>query len=708
MTPADLKAYLNNLLSQNLLLSTMIWGPPGIGKSSIVAQLARKHQIDFIDVRLSQLAPTDLRGLPVPENGVSKWYPPEFLPSSGRGILFLDELNMAPPAMQGVAQQLILDRRVGSYCYDDQTRVMTQNGLKYFRDLNQNDEVMTLNPYTKLVEYQKPQQYIELDYQGEMLHFRGRGVSLCVSPEHRMYVRSKYRSEFEVMTAAELASGPFFKFKVKKNGNWYSYSDEKFTVPIPQRAKERIEVYDRIQALLNNGVSPSGIAVALKMTQGQIDSRLYYGKNPRKSYNLDLSFDMMDWVTFLGWYLSEGSCSKAHNYRVTISQSKSANPDKYTRIEVLLQHMKLSYQATESGFTICSVALYDYLAPLGKSKTKYIPQDVKALPKPYLQTLLNVMLAGDGDSNRKYYTASDRLRDDFCEIAIKLGYGVTFSKRQGSGYSSSDNFTWVVNLNHKNIEPVIAKLERVAYSGRIYCITVPNHIIMVERDGKLAWCGNCVPEGWFIWAAGNRKEDRAAVFDMPSPLANRFLHLHVEPDFQSFKSYALSAKIHEQIIAFLSFRTTLLHKLDPQQPAWPSPRSWEMASQLHTVGLDIAPAVGIATAAEFNAYIKLYDNLPNLTQIFTGRGDAIKFPSEPSVRYATTIGLAIRAADANQAYNAFTWISQVAAMEWVQLFATDLFRTMRSKKQIGALAQLVQKDENLQKFIKDFQELMGL
>jgi MoxR-like ATPase len=333
MTPAALKTYLNNLVSKNLKISTMIWGPPGIGKSSIVAQITQKHKIDFVDVRLSQLAPTDLRGLPVAEDGISKWYPPEFLPHSGKGILFLDELNMAPPAMQGVAQQLILDRRVGSYV---------------------------------------------------------------------------------------------------------------------------------------------------------------------------------------------------------------------------------------------------------------------------------------------------------------------------------------------------------------------------------------VPDGWYVWAAGNRKEDRAAVFDMPAPLANRFLHLQVEPDFESFKTYALAKNVHEQIIAFLSFRPSLLHKLDPQQPAWPSPRSWEMASHLHNAELDITPAVGLETESEFAAFVKVYQSLPDLERIFLGKGDSISFPSEPSVRYATTIGLAVRAADANQAYNAFTWISQSASAEWVQLFAVDLFRQMRSKGQLGILAQLVYKNPELQKFMKDFQGLIAL
>lgn len=57
MTPAALKAYLNNLVNKNLKISTMIWGAPGMGKSSIVAQIAQENKIDFVDMRLSQLAP---------------------------------------------------------------------------------------------------------------------------------------------------------------------------------------------------------------------------------------------------------------------------------------------------------------------------------------------------------------------------------------------------------------------------------------------------------------------------------------------------------------------------------------------------------------------------------------------------------------------------------------------------------------------------
>ena len=116
-----LSTYLEKIVEHKIHSSLMIWGPPGIGKSSVVEAVAIAKDIELIDLRISQLAPTDLRGIPVPDskNNQACWYPPEFLPTSGKGILFLDEINMAPPAVQGIAQQLILDRKVGSYKVPD-------------------------------------------------------------------------------------------------------------------------------------------------------------------------------------------------------------------------------------------------------------------------------------------------------------------------------------------------------------------------------------------------------------------------------------------------------------------------------------------------------------------------------------------------------------------------------------------------------------
>ncbi len=98
-------------------IPTFLWGAPGIGKSSIIKQIARENGIECIDLRLSLMDPTDLKGIPFYEKDSHSalWAPPSFLPREGRGILFLDELNSAAPAVQASAYQLILDRKVGEY-----------------------------------------------------------------------------------------------------------------------------------------------------------------------------------------------------------------------------------------------------------------------------------------------------------------------------------------------------------------------------------------------------------------------------------------------------------------------------------------------------------------------------------------------------------------------------------------------------------------
>ena len=102
-------------------IPTFLWGPPGIGKSSIIKQIATAKDVQFIDLRLSLMDPTDLKGIPFYDKHEhhSVWAPPSFLPKEGEGILFLDELNSAPPAVQASAYQLILDRQVGEYKLPD-------------------------------------------------------------------------------------------------------------------------------------------------------------------------------------------------------------------------------------------------------------------------------------------------------------------------------------------------------------------------------------------------------------------------------------------------------------------------------------------------------------------------------------------------------------------------------------------------------------
>ena len=96
-----------------------LWGPPGIGKSDIVKQIGEDAGREVIDVRLALWEPTDIKGIPYynADQGKMVWAPPSELPTNAdsTAIIFLDELNSAPPAVQAAAYQLILNRRVGTY-----------------------------------------------------------------------------------------------------------------------------------------------------------------------------------------------------------------------------------------------------------------------------------------------------------------------------------------------------------------------------------------------------------------------------------------------------------------------------------------------------------------------------------------------------------------------------------------------------------------
>jgi len=96
-----------------------LWGPPGIGKSDIVKQIGEDAGREVIDVRLALWEPTDIKGIPYynADMGTMTWAPPAELPTNAdsTAIIFLDELNSAPPAVQAAAYQLILNRRVGTY-----------------------------------------------------------------------------------------------------------------------------------------------------------------------------------------------------------------------------------------------------------------------------------------------------------------------------------------------------------------------------------------------------------------------------------------------------------------------------------------------------------------------------------------------------------------------------------------------------------------
>ncbi len=93
----------------------LLEGPTGIGKSEVVRHLATKLGIAHVVLDLSLLEPPDLVGLPVVENGRTRYAVPHFLPRDGEGILMLEELNRAERYIQQPALQLLTARTLHEY-----------------------------------------------------------------------------------------------------------------------------------------------------------------------------------------------------------------------------------------------------------------------------------------------------------------------------------------------------------------------------------------------------------------------------------------------------------------------------------------------------------------------------------------------------------------------------------------------------------------
>jgi hypothetical protein len=160
-----------------------------------------------------------------------------------------------------------------------------------------------------------------------------------------------------------------------------------------------------------------------------------------------------------------------------------------------------------------------------------------------------------------------------------------------------------------------------------------------------------VPNGWAIFAAGNRQGDRGVTYTMPAPLANRFSHFEVDVNLDDWVAWAYANRIDERLIGFLRFRPELLFEFDPAHNpvAFPSPRSWEFAHRaLQKFGDNdellvgaLQACVGPAAGIELSAFVQNLDQLPDIDAIV--RGEVVTVPRETDLQYAVASALVARA-----------------------------------------------------------------
>jgi hypothetical protein len=157
-----------------------------------------------------------------------------------------------------------------------------------------------------------------------------------------------------------------------------------------------------------------------------------------------------------------------------------------------------------------------------------------------------------------------------------------------------------------------------------------------------------LPKGVSIVAAGNRETDKGVTYRMPAPLANRFLHLELRVDFDDWHQWAVSNRIHEQVVGYVGFAKQDLYDFDPKSSSrsFATPRSWSFVSELlddddvaeNTLTDLVAGAVGEGLAVKFMAHRKVAKQMPKPEDILQGKVKKCDI-KEISAMYSLTISL---------------------------------------------------------------------
>jgi len=381
-------------------------------------------------------------------------------------------------------------------CYDKETEVLTDNGWKLFSKLDKNEKILTLNMSDNRhikYEYQKPTDYIERDYRGNLVYIEKDSVSLCITPTHNVLVNQSY----------QLENGEELEWTSCTTGNVTKFKRGTTTLKL-RPVVELINENKRFSLL-----QPKGC---------------YISPNPNKNKIKigDFSISKKDFAEFMGWYLSEGYVSQKKN-EVMISQFKYS-----WELEKCMNKMPFECNKTKRGFYIYYEPLVQYLRQFGKSQDKHVPLWIKESGQDIINAFLNAYCYGDGsfiknyksirkDSRERYgladdakkmlisrhfYTSSTFMRDDLQELLIKVGsVAVSYESKQYIN-NTTGKVQSIYNIHEKLINRknyiFPQDIQYQEYNDKVYCVTVPNSIIMVRRNGKAMWCGNCGYVGKFV------------------------------------------------------------------------------------------------------------------------------------------------------------------------------------------------------------------
>ena len=363
------------------------------------------------------------------------------------------------PVMSGLQKQAFQLDYFKEGCFDTKTDILTQSGWKRFADLTDADKVATRSE-DGYFEWQTPSARPVYDYDGDMIAWQNRYTDQVVTPGHRMLVRSyRDKGDWHIRLAKHLAENPSAEWEFPVTA-----------LPVAQ---------------------PPAADFVLPRAGGKAGNR-----------RGDFRMPMTDFCAFVGTYLSEGyvadriiKSSGYHHVKIEIAQSEKS--ERLPEIERILKATGITWHYRSSRF-------YATFAGLGRwlkdncghgCENKRIPTWMLQLPAECLEALLNGLMLGDGTygplGQRYYSTTSRQLADDVQQIFAMLGRDASL-QTYGLTTGGKRHYRVAERIQGDGAH-LLPKPEHVEYHGKVYCVTVPNGVILVRRNGQYAYSGNTIP-----------------------------------------------------------------------------------------------------------------------------------------------------------------------------------------------------------------------
>ena len=389
-------------------------------------------------------------------------------------------------------------------CYDDQTRVLTTEGLKTHTQVKTGDVVFTVNVETNELETKPVRRVIVSHYRGEMVKIRGRRVDLLVTPNHRLLLQGT-RGLFYAL-ADNLATTTREPFYPRRSS---------IKLPNPEWRGTRNPTA-RLSEISPCAVPPH----ATKNLLEEIETNdlfwltgLYIGDgyfSPDKSATRSAPKHVFTATRdshghFVSHPKKEPVRYPSHNVYFAIPSGDKSR----RKLMSWLEKYDVDYRFSGDWVRFSSYTLGHFLRTCGMSSgEKHIPDWMLAYDREHLRPLFEGLIGSDGHAkpNGKsyaYVTTSQRLVPQVVELAVKLGLrsstsmkptkDVFFPEENRVIRSRRDAYSIHISDNHDRRPLTLypTQVSRTPYEGTVWCLEVAdNHNFLVERNGKYAFSGN--------------------------------------------------------------------------------------------------------------------------------------------------------------------------------------------------------------------------